>query len=282
MDERTRKTWFITGCSSGLGNALARAVLASGQRVVATARNSAALSEMARREPDACLRLDLDVNDSGALARAVREAEQRFGGIDVLVNNAGNLALGAVEECSDAEFRAMFEANFFRPFELVRLVLPGMRARRSGQIINISSVAALCPLAGAAAYSAAKAAMEAATDALAAEVKPFGVRAVSVVLGSFRTRVAESMTYAARKLPEYDATAHATQRYFVDVSGRQTGDPEKAAAAILDLARAHELPLRVPLGPASIDRVRPKLSALSREIESGAQLAYSVVYPEGS
>ena len=278
MNAGTGMVWFMTGCSSGLGRALAEVALERGERVVLTARQPASIEDLARRFPATALPRALDINDDAQVAAALAAAEQRFGRIDVLVNNAGFLQLGAVEEASDAEYRGMFETNFFAPLRLIRAVLPQMRERRDGWIVNIGSVGAFNPRAGASAYSAAKAALDAASEALATEVAPFGIKVVIVVLGAFRTQVMESMTYAARPLDAYAPTAHATREHFLRNSGRQAGDPRKAAAAIVDAVRSGHAPLRLPLGPGSVDRVRAKLAAVTRDIDAGAAVAGAVVY----
>lgn len=186
------KVWFITGCSSGLGRALGEAALARGERVVLTARNPERLADTVAAHPRSALAVALDVNDAAQIKAAVARAEDAFGPIDVIVNNAGHLTLGAVEESSAEDYRSMVETNFLAPFEVIRTIIPGMRSRRRGHIVNISSVGAYSPRPGASAYSAAKAALDAASEALAAEVAPFGIRVLIVVLGAFRTQVMNS------------------------------------------------------------------------------------------
>lgn len=280
MNADKGRVWLITGCSSGLGRALAEATLARGERVVLTARKPESLAAIAAAFPETSLALPLDVNDGAQITAALAAAEKRFGPIDVLVNNAGYIQLGAVEEASDEEYRGMFETNFFGPFRLIRAVLPSMRRRRQGHIVNVGSVGGFNPRPGASVYSAAKAALDAASEALAVEVAPLGIKVLIVVLGAFRTQVMESMTYAANVIDEYKATAHATRDVFIKNSGRQGGDPRKGAAAIIDAVNRADTPLRLPLGPGSVDRVRGKLASVGRDIDAGAQVASSVIYDE--
>jgi len=274
------KVWLITGCSSGLGLALARAALAHGERVVITARKPASLERLAASYKETSLALPLDVNDNAQITSALARAKERFGPIDVVVNNAGFLKLGAVEETSDEEYREMFGTNFFGPFQLIRAVLPEMRRRRNGQIVNISSIGSFDPRPGASAYSAAKAALDAASEALATEVQPFGIKVLIVVLGAFRTQVMESLTYSANVIEDYKATAHATRDRFIGNSGRQSGDPHKAALAIIEAVYNVQTPLRIPLGPGSVDRVRRKLASVTQEINAGSQVASSLTCDE--
>lgn len=224
--------------------------------------------------------LPLDINDNAQIRSALTQAKDRFGSIDVIVNNAGFLKLGAVEETSDEDYREMFATNFFGPLQLIRAVLPEMRQRRNGHIVNISSVGGFDPRPGASAYSAAKAALDAASEALATEVQPFGIKVLIVVLGAFRTQVMESMTYSANVIEDYKATAHATRDRFISNSGRQAGDPHKAALAIIEAVYSENAPLRIPLGPGSVDRVKRKLASLAQEIDAGVRVASSLTYDE--
>ena len=180
-------TWFITGCSTGLGRALAQAVLANGWNAVVTARNPQSIADVAADRAGSALALKLDVTDSGQIAEAVRQAEARFGGIDVLVNNAGYGYRGAVEEASDSEIRALFDTNFFGLVAMTQAVLPGMRARESGYIINISSVGGRMAAPGSGFYSATKFAVEGMSDALRKELKPLGIGVMVVEPSGFRT-----------------------------------------------------------------------------------------------
>lgn len=181
------RTWLITGCSSGLGRALATAVLAAGEQCVLTARDPDTLADLVEAHPDTAFALALDVTDPGAVVQAVRRAEDRFGAVDVLVNNAGYGYRAAVEDGEDADVRPLFKTNVFGPVNLVKAVLPGMRARRQGTILNISSIAATVAPAGSGYYAATKAALEGISAAMQKELQPLGIRAVSVEPGGFRT-----------------------------------------------------------------------------------------------
>ena len=182
------KVWFITGCSTGFGRSLAARVLASGAQAVLTARDRASLADLAQAGGSRCLTLALDVRDAGQAREAVRQAEQRFGRIDVLVNNAGYGYQATVEEAEDAQIRAVFETNVFGVFNVTRAVVPGMRRRRSGCILSIGSVAGLVGFPGSGYYAATKHAIEGWSDALAAELKPLGVRVACIEPGPFDAR----------------------------------------------------------------------------------------------
>jgi NAD(P)-dependent dehydrogenase (short-subunit alcohol dehydrogenase family) len=190
MTDKANPTWFITGASSGFGAAFARVALERGANIVATARSAAPLAELAASAPGRVLALAFDVTESGAADRAVSAALARFGRIDVLVNSAGYGIVGAVEETPEAELRAQMETNFFGAVALTRAVLPHMRARRSGAIVNLSSLGGQLSFAGFSAYSASKFALEGFSEALAQEVAPFGIKVLIVEPGAFRTRFA--------------------------------------------------------------------------------------------
>ena len=276
MPDASGATWLITGCSSGLGRALAEVTLARGERVAATARNHHSLLDLAAAYPETCLTLPLDINDYGQVRGAIEKTEQTLGPIDVLVNNAGALRLGAVEESTDEDYRAMFDTNFFGPVQAIREVLPGMRSRHRGRIVNITSVGSFSPPPGASAYSAAKAALDLASETLSIEAAPFGIKVIVVVLGAFRTRVMDSMTYAKTVIDAYEATAHATRDRFSKISGHQRGDVYKGASAIVEAVNQESPPLRMLLGQDAVERVRTKLRAVERDIELGATTAASV------
>lgn len=260
--------WLITGCSRGLGRELALEVLKRGYRAVVTARNPAKLEEFAARYPDSCLTAELDVTDSEQRQAVVKSTEARFGGIDVLVNNAGYGYLAAVEEGEDEEVRALFETNFFGLVALINGVLPGMRARRKGHIVNVSSVGGLIGLPGVGYYNATKFALEGLSEALAAEVAPLGIRVTIVEPGPFRTDWAgASLRTPKDAIADYAATAGARRRMIQGYSGKQPGDPVRAAAAIINAVEAPEPPLRLLLGRVALDMVQTKLKAFTAELE---------------
>ena len=236
--------WFITGCSTGFGRELARLVLERGWRAVVTARKPDQVADLVERHKDRALALALDVTDGAQIAATAKAAQDRFGGIDVLVNNAGYGYLAAVEEGEDAEVRAMFEANFFGLAAMTRAVLPGMRARRSGCIVNISSIGGLASFPATGYYHATKYAVEGLSESLAQEVGPLGIKVVIVEPGPFRTNWAgPSIKQSAIRLADYEPTAGARRAQTEARSGKQPGDPVRAAEAIIAAVEAAEPPM---------------------------------------
>ena len=250
------RVWFITGASSGFGDAFARYALAVGDSVVATARDTARLAPLVKLAPERVLAQRLDVAHSGEAAVAVKAAVERFGRLDVVINNAGFGVVGAVEETPDTELRALLDTNVFGAAEVIRAVLPTLRAQRAGAIVNISSMGGQMSFAGFGAYSASKFALEGLSEALAAEVAPFGIKVLIVEPGQFRTNLAGS---GMRHMPELDAyadTVGATRRFAHDMHQTQAGDPLKAAAAIDTALLAERTPLRLALGRDAVDAIR--------------------------
>jgi NAD(P)-dependent dehydrogenase (short-subunit alcohol dehydrogenase family) len=259
-------TWFITGCSTGFGRALAEAVLAKGDNAVITARNAASLEELAARHPSTALALPLDVTDHAQVAAAVTQAEGRFGAIDVLVNNAGHGYRAAVEEGEDAAVRELFETNFFGLVDVTKQVLPGMRSRRSGVIVNLSSIAGRTSPAGSGYYSASKFAVEGLSGSLRLEVEPLGIRVIVVEPGPFRTDFAgRSLGQSAEPIADYAETAGARRKSAAE-DGSQPGDPAKFAQAIIDAVASPEPPFRLLLGPDAVERTRSELAAQLAEL----------------
>ncbi|MFJ1703726.1 SDR family oxidoreductase [Kitasatospora sp. NPDC088346] len=244
------RRWLVTGCSSGLGAALAEAVAASGDTLLATARKPAALDDLAAAHPDRVTVAALDIRDPDQCAEAVRIAEDRLGGIDVLVNNAASGLLGAVEEVSDEELREQLEILAVAPWRLSRLVLPGMRARGGGHIVNVSSIAGRFSFPGMGAYVAGKHALEGMSQALAAEVEPFGIRVTVLEPGGFSTRYGSSAAEPATRVPAYRGAAVDETRDGVRGMAHNPGlgRPEDFAALVLRLVAAPGGPLRVPVG----------------------------------
>ena len=272
--------WFITGCSTGFGRELARAVRSRGQRVVVSARNPATLAEFAGDE--ACLIAPLDVNSRTQVAEAVALAEARFGCIDVLVNNAGYGYLAAVEEGEDDEVRAMFETNFFGLVHLTQVVLPGMRQRRRGHIINISSMAGLVGSPGIGFYNATKFAVEGLSEALAKELAPLGIKVSVVAPGPFRTDWAgASLKTTHMPIADYAATAGARRNAIQSYSGSQPGDPLRAVEAIIAVVEAPQPPVHLILGRVAFDSVRGKLKDLSAEMDAWQDVSLATDYPAG-
>ena len=272
--------WFITGCSTGFGRSLAKAVLARGERVVATARDVARVADL-EGASDRLLSLALDVTDDAQIAAAVDAARERFGRVDVLVNNAGYGYQASIEEGEDAEIRAQFDANVFGLFALTRAVLPLMRAQGGGHVVNITSVAGLVGFPGSGYYAASKHAVEGWSDALAAEVAPLGLHVTCVEPGPFRTDWAgRSLRQTPVRIDAYQATVGQRMESTRSVSGRQAGDPERAAAAIISLAEEAEPPRHMVLGAWGIDQVTERLRRRLKEIEARREAAIATDFPE--
>ena len=283
MSESSPPVWFITGCSTGFGRELARLVLERGWRAVVTARKPEQVMDLVEAHEDRALALALDVTKPAQIEAAAKAAQDRFGQVDVLVNNAGYGYLAAVEEGEDAEVRAMFEANFFGLAAMTRAVLPGMRARRSGCIVNISSIGGLASFPATGYYHATKYAVEGLSESLAQEVGPLGIKVVIVEPGPFRTNWAGlSIKQSAIRLPDYEPTAGARRAQTEARSGKQPGDPVRAAEAIIAAAEASEPPLHLVLGKPALEIARMKVAALGREFDKWEATTLGADYPEGS
>jgi NAD(P)-dependent dehydrogenase (short-subunit alcohol dehydrogenase family) len=268
------RVWLITGTSSGFGRAITDAALARGDRVIATARNTNALDDLAG-EARAHV-VALDVLDGDQREAAVAEAIERFGRIDVLVNNAGRTQVGAVEETTDDELRFLFELHFFAPVALTRAVLPQMRKQGSGSIVQMSSVGGQVTAPGFSAYCATKFALEGLTETLRDEVAPFGIRTLIVEPGAFRTGLFRpGSAYESAEMPEYAGTVGPTREYVRGGHLAQPGDPAKAAAAIIEVLDADEPPLRLVLGTDAIGNIEQKLAAVGDELEHWRSLGES-------
>ncbi|MDR2566351.1 MAG: SDR family NAD(P)-dependent oxidoreductase [Bifidobacteriaceae bacterium] len=275
-------TWFITGCSTGLGHALAQAVLDAGHKAAVTARHPEALADIAAAHPATALPLALDVTDHAQMADAVRQAAERFGGIDVLINNAGHGYRSAIEEADTADVDELFATNFFGPINLIKQVLPGMRQRRSGTIVNVSSIAGRTSNPGSGYYSATKFALGGASYALKQEVEPLGIRVVVVEPGAFRTDFAgRSLKQSAVPIDDYAVTAGLRRIDNDHTSGKQLGDPARAAQALLALAQRDDLPLRVVLGTDAIQVIGAELDRQRAELDAMRGLAASTDFPDG-
>ena len=270
ISETSTRRWFITGANSGFGLAFVNAALAAGDEVVAAVRRPESLADVAAAHPGRLTVVELDVRDAAARARAVEAA----GRIDVLVNNAGYGIVGAVEETADPELRDAFEVMFFGALALTRDVLPQMRERRSGTVVQISSMGGMLSFPGVGAYSAAKGALELASEALAAEVAPLGIRVLIVEPGAFRTGFAapSALRPTDTRIADYEDTAGATRETLSGSSGTQEGDPAKAAAAVLEVLSWEETPLRLALGNDSIDAIRSKLAAVTADLDATEKL----------
>jgi NAD(P)-dependent dehydrogenase (short-subunit alcohol dehydrogenase family) len=273
-------TWFITGSSSGLGRDLARAVLDAGHNAVVTARNADSVRDLTEAHPDKALAVALDVTDPAQVTAAVRQGEERFGGIDVLVNNAGYGYRAAVEEGDEADVAALFATNVFGPVALIKAVLPGMRARRSGAIVNISSIGArICPP-GSGYYAATKAALEGLSGSLRKELAPLGIAVVAVEPGGFRTDFAgRSLQQSAKVIDDYAETAGKRRKEVDTAHGTQPGDPARAARAIISAVEADEPPALLMLGTDALTAIRAVIDAQLAELSAWEQTSTSTDFP---
>ncbi|BEO66919.1 short-chain dehydrogenase/reductase [Serratia marcescens] len=270
------KTILITGVSSGFGQALAREALAVGHRVVGTVRNSEALQAFGALDTQRAFGYLLDVTDVERIDEVVGEIESAVGPIDVLVNNAGYGHEGILEESPLAELRRQFDVNVFGAVAMIKAVLPGMRQRRRGHIINITSMGSFITLPGISYYCGSKFALEGISEALSQELTPFNIRVTAVAPGSFRTDWAgRSMVRSPRRLPDYDALFEPVRQARQEKSGKQLGDPVKAAHAILALIESQTPPTHLLLGSDALSLVRQKLEALGQEIEQWEKLTRS-------
>ncbi|MET7484492.1 SDR family NAD(P)-dependent oxidoreductase [Streptomyces sp. NPDC005538] len=276
------KTWFVTGGTpGGFGPAYADLALERGDNVVLTARRPQLLDDWASPHGERALVLPLDVTDTQQIRAAVRAAEERFGGIDVLVNNAGRGWYGSVEGTSDADVRRSFELNFFSVTEMLRAVLPGMRARGSGWIVNMSSVAGLRGVPGFGYYSAAKSAVEGLTEVLRREVAPFGIRVLAVEPGAFRTRAYSSFAEepVSEMVDAYLPLVRSVRASMIDQDGRQPGDPCRGVRAVLNAMDQDEPPHRLVLGTAGYDAVRGQLTDMVEELRTYEAASRSADFP---
>jgi NAD(P)-dependent dehydrogenase (short-subunit alcohol dehydrogenase family) len=269
-------TWLITGCSTGLGRALAEAVIGSGHNAVVTAREVTKVADLADSAPERALAVALDVTKPDQVASAVAQAEERFDGVDVLVNNAGYGYRAAVEEGDDADVRALFETHFFGTVAMIRAVLPGMRARRRGAIVNISSIGAQLTPVGSGYYSAAKAAIEGVSGALRGELAPLGISVTIVEPGAFRTDFAgRSLAQSANVIDDYAATAGQRRKEHDTMHGNQPGDPAKAGAAIIAAVESAEPPAFLLLGADALAAYRYVADRRAQEIAKWEELTAS-------
>ncbi len=275
-------TWLITGCSTGFGRELALAVLARGWNAAITSRNPADIADIAASGAQRCLALGLDVKDRAQIANAVAQTEARFGAIDVLVNNAGYGYRGAVEEADEDDIRSLFETNFFGLVFLTQQVLPGMRARKQGHIVNISSVAGRMAHPGSAYYSASKFAVEGLSDGLRKELAPLGIGVMVVEPGGFRTDFAgRSLHQSAQPIADYAGTAGRRRKENSNAHGKQPGDPVRAAHAIIDAVQSDKPPFRLVLGRDASERIEAELSAQREELLTLRQVFIDADYSKG-
>jgi NAD(P)-dependent dehydrogenase (short-subunit alcohol dehydrogenase family) len=273
--------WLITGCSTGIGREIARAALEAGHCVVVTARRTETVADFAETYGDRAAVVGLDVTDKDQIAAAVQKAEDVFGGVDVLVNNAGNGYLSAIEEGEDDKVRKLFDTNYFGVVDTIKVVLPQMRARGSGHIVNISSMTGLVANPPNGYYSSTKFALEALTEALAQEVGPLGIKVTAIEPGAFRTDwAARSMWESSTPIGDYDENVGARKTMIKEFANHLPGDPRKVAEAVLMVTTLDDPPLRLLLGRDVLKAVRDKLAAFSASIDQWESVTKDVNFPK--
>ncbi|HEX3984595.1 MAG TPA: oxidoreductase, partial [Acidisoma sp.] len=275
-----KPVWFITGCSTGFGRELVTLLLRQGYRVIATARDVTKIAGLVEGHEADALALALDVTDLDAIHHAVKQAEGKFGHIDVLVNNAGYGYFGAIEEGEDAQVRTMFDTNVFGLVDMTKAVLPGMRARHSGFVVNLSSIGGLVAFPGTGYYTATKHAVEAISEAMSQEAAHLGIKVLLVEPGPFRTDFAgRSINMSKTVIADYDPTSGERRRQTEARNGRQQGDPVRAAQAIIDVVAASNPPLRLLLGNPAIDIARQKLEKLRADFDAWEEVTRGADFP---
>ena len=278
----SEKVWLVTGASTGFGRELVEHLLASGARVVATASKVEGLQELGTKYPKTALVASMDVTNQKQVESVVGVAVKWFGRIDVLVNNAGYGMVGAVEESAEEEFRPMFETNVFGLIRVTQAVLPQMRTQGSGHIVNLSSIGGLVATPGFGLYNATKFAVEGLSEALAQEVQPLGITVTIVEPGPFRTKfLGKAGGEAKARISDYDKTAGKMRAYFTEQDGKQAGDPQKAAEAIVKAVESEHPPLHLLLGGSTIPRVKGKIEALQKDLAAWESTTIGADYPQG-
>ena len=283
MNDERMSRWLITGCSTGIGREIARVALEAGHQVVVTARKVEAVQDFVTDFGDLAVAVPLDVTDKAQIVAAVTAAQEAFGGIDVLVNNAGYGYLSAVEEGESAEIRALFDTNYFSVVDAIQAVLPGMRAQGSGHIINISSMTGLVANPPNAFYSSTKFAMEALTEALSKEVAAFGIKVTAVEPGAFRTDWAKrSMHESSNPIDAYADDVAVRKDLIKQFADHLPGDPRKVADAVVMLAGLEKPPLRLLLGHDVLKAVREKIADMTASIDEWEAVTKDVNFPAGT
>jgi NAD(P)-dependent dehydrogenase (short-subunit alcohol dehydrogenase family) len=278
-----KRNFLITGAGSGLGRALASAALSSGYSVIGTVRSEAARQEFGAMDSARARAIVLDVTDFAAIGPAVVRAERDVGPIDVLVNSAGYGHEGTLEESPLEEMRRQFDVNVFGAVAMIKAVLPFMRERRRGHIVNITSMAGYVGLAGIPYYASSKFALEGISEVLANEVRGFGIKVTAIAPGSFRTDWAgRSMVRSPRSIPDYDLLFDPVRQARAEKSGRQSGDPARAARALLSVVEAQDPPVHLLLGTDCLKLVREKLESLEQEIDAWESTTRSTEYAQGT
>lgn len=276
-----RKVWFITGSSTGLGRELAEVLLENGYCVVATARNKDSVSDLIGKYPDLARSFQLDVTDQVEVRAAVEFAVNKFGRIDVLVNNAGYGLLGAIEEPSERQIREQFETNFFGAVDVMRAALPQMRKQGGGHILNMSSVAGFISSGSAGYYAATKFALEAISESLAQEGADHNIKVTIVEPGPFRTDFAgRSLRGPEGLLPDVYPNTVKFLNYFAEVDRKQVGDPRKAARVLIDVVESDDPPMRLPLGENCITRIEAELEKVKTDIARWREAGWNTAFDE--
>jgi NAD(P)-dependent dehydrogenase (short-subunit alcohol dehydrogenase family) len=278
MADNTR-VWFITGSSTGFGRSLTEAVLKHGDRVVATARKPEQLGDLVDQYPETAKAIRLDVTNPNEVRDAINSALDTFGRIDVVVNNAGYGALGAIEEVSDDAIRHQFETNVFGALDVMRAVLPVMRKQRSGHILNISSVGGFVAFGGTGIYCGTKFALEGLSEALAKEVESLGIKVTIVEPGAFRTDFnGRSLAVPDQQIDDYASTSGEFLNWIRDMDGKQPGDPNKAASAMIQAVESDNPPLRLPLGADAVSTISEKLESVKAELDAWKHVASDTAF----
>ncbi|WP_448698755.1 oxidoreductase [Mucilaginibacter sp. AW1-3] len=274
------KVWFITGCSTGFGRELAKEVLALGNRVAVAARNTNDVADIVAGYPDTAIAVKLDVTKADEIKAATAQVKQKFGRIDVLVNNAGIGYFGAIEESEEDEVRRMFEINVFGLANVTNSVLPVMRAQRSGHIVNIASIGGLVGFPGVGFYNATKFAVDGYSEALSKETAPLGIKVTVIAPSGFRTDWAgRSANNSKIIIDDYKETAEANKNAIRGYSGKQPGDPVRAAKAIVKAVESENPPLRLLLGAAALKGARNKLEQLKKDIDTWEETTVGADFP---
>ena len=281
MKQQQTPVWFITGCSTGFGRELAKLVLKRGWKAVVTARKPEQLQDLVEGQEKNALAVKLDVTDGAQIADAVKQAEQKFGRIDVLVNNAGYGYLSAIEEGEDDAVRELFETNFFGLVAMTKAVLPGMRERKSGHIVNFSSIGGLVSFAATGYYHATKYAVEGMSESLAIELEPLGVKVLIVEPGPFRTDWSgRSLLESKTVIKDYEPTAGKRRQQSHENSGKQVGDPVRAGKAILKAVESSKPPLHLVLGKPALGLAYKKLEAVKKDLDAWQATTLGADFPE--
>lgn len=277
----SKKVWFITGSNSGFGRSLTEAVLAKGDKVVATTRHPEEIEDLVKQYPDTVKAVPLDITKAEEISNAIDTALSTFGQVDVLVNNAGFGTLGAVEEIEDEQVRNQFEVNCFGTLNLTKAFLPHFRQRKSGHILNVSSVGGFTSFPGTGIYSATKFAIEGYSEALAKEITPLGIKLILVEPGAFRTEFAgDSLATPDNPIDDYEETAHKFVKQQAEMSGQQPGDPDKAAQAMIKVVESDNPPMRLVLGEDALKATRQKIETFQKELDEWEDITTSTSFED--